>query len=128
MIVLDASVLIGYLDANDAHHDRAVALLSREIDEDFGVNLLTLAEVLVAPTRLGKRDTVLGIVDGLGVETLPFPAGSAVMLAEIRAETQLRMPDCCLLLSARDRRARVASFDERILKTARLLGMDVADA
>ena len=98
MIVLDASVLIGYLDANDAHHDRAVALLSREIDEDFGVNLLTLAEVLVAPTRLGKRDTVLGIVDGLGVETLPFPAGSAVMLAEIRAETQLRMP--CLLYTS----------------------------
>ena len=35
MIVLDASVLIGYLDARDAHHDRASALLTREIEDDF---------------------------------------------------------------------------------------------
>ena len=127
MIVLDASVLIGYFDASDVHHRRAVALLAREIDEDFAVNLLTLAEVLVAPTRTGQRDTVLGLVDALGVETLPFPNGSAVTLAQLRAETQLRMPDCCVLLSARDRRARIASFDERVVKAARLLGMDVAD-
>jgi predicted nucleic acid-binding protein len=30
VIVLDVSVLIGYLDASDAHHDRAATLLMRE--------------------------------------------------------------------------------------------------
>lgn len=85
MIVLDASVLIGYLDASDAHHGRAAALLTREVDDDFAVNLLTLAEILVAPTRTGQRDKVLDILDDLGVETLQFPAESAVTLAQLRA-------------------------------------------
>ncbi len=128
MIVLHASVLIGYLDAGDAHHERATALLTREIDDDFAVNLLTLAEILVAPTRTGQRDTVLGILNDLGVETLQFPAGAAVTLAQLRAETMLKMPDCCVLISARDRQARLASFDERVVKAARALGLDVADS
>lgn len=127
MIVLDASVLIGYLDASDAHHERATALLTSEIDDDFAVNLLTLAEILVAPTRTGQRDMVLGILDDLGVETLQFPADSAATLARLRAETLLTMPDCCVLLSARGRQARLASFDERVVKAALALGIDIAD-
>jgi predicted nucleic acid-binding protein len=126
VIVLDASVLIGYLDASDAHHERATALLASEIDDDYAVNLLTLAEILVAPTRTGQRDMVLDILDDLGVETLQFPADPAVTLARLRAETLLKMPDCCVLLSARDRQARLASFDERVVKAALALGLDIA--
>lgn len=128
MIVLDASVLIGYLDAADAHHDRAKALLIREIDDDFAVNLLTLAEILVAPTRTGRRDKILGILSELAVETLTFPEGSAVTLAQLRAETLLKMPDCCVLLSALDQQARLASFDDRLIKAAQARGVDVADS
>jgi predicted nucleic acid-binding protein len=127
VIVLDASVLIGYLDADDAHHDRATALLTREIDDDFAVNLLTLAEVLVAPTRTGHRDRVLAMLADLDVQTLQFPDGSAVTLAQLRAETQLKMPDCCVLLGTLDRRARLASFDDRLVTAARARGVDVAD-
>ena len=125
MIVLDASVLIGYLDAGDAHHDRATALLTREVDDDFAVNLLTLAEILVAPTRTGQRDTVLSILADLAVETLPFPEGAAVTLAQLRAETVLKMPDCCVLLSVLDQQARLASFDDRLVKAAHTRGVDV---
>lgn len=128
MIVLDASVLIGYLDADDAHHDRATALLTREIDDDFAVHLLTLAEILVAPTRTGQRDKVLGILTDLAVETLQFPEGSAVTLAQLRAETLLKMPDCCVLLSALDQQARLASFDDRLLKAAQARGADVVSS
>lgn len=128
MIVLDASVLIGYLDARDAHHDRATALLTREIDDDFAVNLLTLSEILVAPTRAGQRDRVLAMLADLAVETLQFPEGSAVTLAQLRAETQLKMPDCCALLSALAQQARLATFDDRLVKAAQDQGVDVADA
>jgi predicted nucleic acid-binding protein len=126
VIVLDASVLIGYLDAGDVHHDRAAALLARELDDDFAVNLLTLAEILVAPTRSGQRDQVLGILSDLAVETLQFPEGSAVALAKLRAETLLRMPDCCVLLSALDQQARLATFDDRLIRAARARGLDIA--
>jgi predicted nucleic acid-binding protein len=128
VIVLDASVLISYLNAGDAHHHRATARLTREIDDDFAVNLLTLAEILVAPTRTGQHDTVLGILTDLAVETLQFPQGSAVTLARLRAETMLKMPDCCVLLSALDQQARLASFDDRLIKAAQARGVDVADS
>ena len=128
MIVLDASVLIGYLDAGDAHHQRAAALLTREVDEDLAINLLALAEILVAPTPSGQHESVLGILDDLAVETLQLPAEAAVTLARLRTGTQLQMPDCCVLFSARERQARLASFDERVVKAARDLGIDVADS
>ena len=38
MIVLDANVIIAYLDGKNVHHQRAEELLAREIDDDLGVN------------------------------------------------------------------------------------------
>jgi predicted nucleic acid-binding protein len=127
VIVLDASVLIAFLDAGDAHHERAMTLLSREIDDDFAVNLLTLAEILAAPTRTGRRDTVLRVLADLEVETVGFPKGSAVTLAQLRVETLLKMPDCCVLLSALEQQARLASFDDRLIKAAQARDVDVVD-
>lgn len=126
MIVLDASVLIGYFDASNAHHDLATDLLTHEIDDDFAVNLLTLAEILLTPTRTGHRDKVLGILADLAVETLQFPERAATDLAQLRAETHLKMPACCVLLSALDHHARLASFDDRLLKAAQARGVDTA--
>jgi hypothetical protein len=37
VIVLDASVLIAYLDRDDDHHAAAETLLARAIDDDLGV-------------------------------------------------------------------------------------------
>jgi predicted nucleic acid-binding protein len=127
VIVLDASVLIGLLDAGDVHHERATALLTREIEDVFAVNILTLAELLVAPTRAGRRDGVLRLFADLDVVTLQFSEDSAMTLAQLRAETLLKMPDCCVLLSALDQRARLASFDDRLIKAARARGVDAVD-
>ena len=114
MIVLDASVLIAYLDGGDAHHGRAETLLAREIDDDFAANALTLAEVLVMPARQGRFEAAREALEDLDVDELAFPADSAVRLAQLRARTHLRMPDCCVLLAAEDVRARIASFDDRL--------------
>jgi hypothetical protein len=38
----------------------------------------------------------------------------AVKLAQRRASTSLKMPDCCVLLVAEGIQARVASFDGRL--------------
>jgi len=118
MIVLDASVLIAYLDADDSHHAAAETLLVREIADDFAANPLTLAEVLVVPARDGRLDPVLSVLRDVGVEPLAFSADTAVRLAQLRAATGLRMPDCCVLLTAEDAGARVASFDARLAQAA----------
>lgn len=114
MIVLDATVLIAYLDSDDAHHPRALTLLAREIDDDFAASPLTLAEVLVVPAREGRMDAVLRALSDLDVRELPFPADTAVKLAQLRASTRCTMPDCCVLLAAGQAHARVASFDDAL--------------
>lgn len=118
VIVLDANVLIAYLDAEDSKHAAAETLLAREIDDDLAANPVTLAEVLVVPARDDHLDTVLAVLRDLEVAELPFPADAAVQLARLRAATRLRMPDCCVLLTAKDAGARVASFDARLAQAA----------
>jgi predicted nucleic acid-binding protein len=118
VIVLDASVLIAYLDSDDNHHVAAEALLVGAIDDDLGANPLTLAEVLVVPARDGRLESAQTVLRELEVDELPFPRDTAVRLAQLRASTGLTMPDCCVLLAAEDAGAAVASFDDRLAHTA----------
>lgn len=125
VIVLDASVLIAYLDSDDDHHVAAETLLAGAVDDDLGVNPLTLAEVLVVPARDGRLEPAQRALRDLEVEELPFPPDTAVRLAQLRASTGLRMPDCCVLLAADDAVATVASFDDRLVKSATNLNLPV---
>lgn len=118
MIVLDASVLIAYLDGDDEHHADAERLLAREVDDDFGANSLTLAEVLVAPARVDRLDRARTALRDLQVDELRFPDDSVLALVRLRVETGLKMPDCCVLLAAETLNARVATFDNRLRTTA----------
>jgi len=118
VIVLDASVLIAYLDGEDDHHAAAEALLAQAIDDDLAANSLTLAEVLVVPIRDGRLDQTLAALRDLEIQEVPFPADTAVRLAQLRATAGLKMPDCCVLLAAEDAAASVASFDERLAQAA----------
>lgn len=118
MIVLDASVLIAYFDGEDDHHAAAEQLLAQAVDDDLAVSSLTLAEVLVVPVRDGRLDPVRAALRDLEVQELRFPADTAVRLAQLRARTGLKMPDCCVLLAAEDAAASVASFDERLAQAA----------
>lgn len=128
MIVFDASVLIAYLDAEDAQHHKAEAMLAREIDDEFAANPFTLAEVLVGPARTGRLDAARSAIRELEIAEQPFPADTAVRLARLRADTGLRMPDCCVLLAAQDTAARLATFDERLIRGAEELGLDALRA
>ncbi len=123
MIVLDASVLIAHLDANDAHHARATRLLLDAIDEPLGASPLTLAEVLVGPARAGRADLAEGALRELGVDVVPLDVHSPRQLAELRVRAQLRLPDCCVLLAARTAGGSVATFDDRLHRAATELGL-----
>ncbi|MDQ3432261.1 MAG: PIN domain-containing protein [Actinomycetota bacterium] len=118
MIVLDASVLIALLDSEDIHHVPAETLLTGAIDDDFAANPLTLAEVLVVPARDGRLEPVQTALRDLEVYELPFPSDTAVRLAQLRASTGLKMPDCCVLLAAESAGATIATFDDRLAQTA----------
>ncbi|MFV0496496.1 type II toxin-antitoxin system VapC family toxin [Mycobacterium sp.] len=123
MIVLDASVLIAFLAGDDAHHGAAEEFIADAVDEELAVNPLTLAEVLVAPVRDGRLDTVVAALAALEVRELSFPDETSVPLARLRAETGLKMPDCCVLLAAEAHRAGIATFDRRLAALARQRGI-----
>lgn len=123
MIVLDASVLIAHADEDDAHHVRAVAALEG-VDEAFGASPLTMAEVLVRHAAVGRVETAQGKLTELGVEQVPLGEDAAIRLATLRAETRLKMPDCCVLLAAQQVGGPVLTFDERLAMAAATLGLD----
>jgi len=126
VIVLDACVLIAHLSRDDAHHERATRLLLSLAGEPKLISALTQAEVLVAPTRAGRRRAAEAMLDQLRIQTRELPADAAGSLAELRARTNLRMPDCCVLLTAElNSPAAIATFDERLARAASQRGIPV---
>lgn len=100
MIVLDASVLIAHLDGQDEHHSRAEDLLVGLTAEPLGASTITLAEVLVASARAGVLEQAVSALEQLGIEGIPLRAEDAPRLAELRASTALKLPECCVLIAA----------------------------
>jgi predicted nucleic acid-binding protein len=123
MIVLDASVLIAHLDPRDALHDAADERLLDAADQPFGASTITLAEALIAPLQTGTLRTTQAALKTLEVEELPLPRGAAEQLAALRADTGLKLPDCCVLLAAETTQGGVLTFDERLARAAAERGL-----
>lgn len=126
MIVLDASVLIAFLDGSDRHHAKANRLLETLSSEPWGASSVTLAETLVYPARAGRLEEAEDALVGLDLRELLSGGGAPGRMAEMRANLGVKMPDCSVLLAAQDNDAAVASFDAGLLAAARKLGLRVA--
>ena len=125
--MLDASVIIAHLDATDALHDRATALLLGVDSEDLGASPLSLAEVLVGPARAGRLDRAVAALDQLEVTSVNLDRDAPTRLAVLRAGSSLKLPDCCVLLAAQQVHGAIATFDEALAAAARRGGLDVRD-
>lgn len=118
--VVDASVVIAYLDANDAHHATAVDLIGTAVGagDRLVMHPLNMAEVLVRPSAAGLDRQVLGTLMHAGIAVDDRP-DDPVELARLRAVTGLKMPDCCAVHAARRHGARLLTFDHRMAAAAR---------
>jgi len=124
VIILDASVMIAHLDASDDHHDRAVELLMEEAEHGFASSAVTVAEALVGPARRGRLEAARAALRQIGLEEIAVGPGASSQLATLRAETGLKLPDCCVLLAAWDAPAeRVGTFDAKLREAASRLGL-----
>lgn len=128
MIVLDANVLIAFLDPSNALHERAVDVFVDNADDSLRVSALTLAEALVYPTRHSRQVEALERISELGVRVDEIAADSAIDIARVRSATSLRLPDAVVLEAARRRGAAVATFDARLAAAARDAGVAVVPA
>jgi predicted nucleic acid-binding protein len=125
VIVLDANVLIAHFNDSDQHHSRAQSLLEANNDQPWGVSSVTLAEVLVCPVHAGRLAEAEAALVALDVQDVPLGSGASGLLAEMRAELGLKMPDCCVLLAAQKNEAALATFDAGLLAAAGKLGIEV---
>jgi predicted nucleic acid-binding protein len=64
----------------------------------------------------------------LEVSTVPLTEDSPGRLANLRATTRLRIPDCCVLLAAESAGATIATLDNRLAEAASDLGLKVHSA
>lgn len=130
LIVLDASVLIGYLDAQDAHHSAAVALLQRHAQDRLTIPASVYAEILVGP--YGRGQSAVAKI-GRALADIPIrvePIGPEIgrRAAELRARHRaLRLPDAFVIATGEVLDAdKVLTFDERWPKASRRVPVKVA--
>ncbi len=117
LTVLDAGVIIGVLDADDAHHMGARKALAAAVDrgDQLAMPASAFAECLVAPARTGRHamHAVDELLADLPAEVEPITRQVASRAAVLRAKhgSRLRLPDALVLATALHLRA------ERVLTT-----------
>jgi predicted nucleic acid-binding protein len=120
-IALDAGVLIGFLNRDDAHHASARKLIATA--ERAGDRIVIAAsvyvEAIVAPLRVGRAHEVDEFLAALAVEVLPVDRELAREAAQLRARHRtLRLPDAMARAVARKSQAELKTFDRRLARIA----------
>jgi predicted nucleic acid-binding protein len=103
IVVLDASVVIAFLDASDTHHQAAVAALTSVGSEELVLPASAYSEVLVGPARRGRDvlAVVREFVTDLALRVAPLDSAIAERAAALRAaHRSLRLPDALVLATA----------------------------
>ena len=127
MIALDASVLIAYLNPVDAHHQAATRILLTGTPGEMLVHTITMAEVLVGGVRIGQGAAMRDDLRAAGIAVAPHDDGESLRLAELRAASGLKLPDCCVLDIALQHRANLATFDNSLAAEASKRGVPIDD-
>ena len=119
--VVDANVVIAWQTSEHVFHADATRLIG-DVEPPLYMNELNLAEVLVGIDR-SDWSGLRGTLTEMGFE---FVHTGAVDLAATRLDSRLRMPDACVLATARVVGAdAVLSFDQALVAAATALGVVV---
>jgi predicted nucleic acid-binding protein len=131
LIHLDAGVVIGLLDADDAHHKGATTAIARvqRAGDRISIAASAFAECLVAPSRRG--DDAVRVVDDLAsrlpIEIVELDADIARTAAGLRAHhRKLRLPDALVIATAVSCSADELITTDRGWPSARSLKLDLS--
>jgi predicted nucleic acid-binding protein len=106
LTVVDAGVVIGVLDATDAHHAGARAALAGALQraDRLALPASAYAECLVGPWRRGEAAVAIarGFVARLAIEVVPLDTAVGEAAARLRARhgARLRLPDALVVATA----------------------------
>ncbi|MDZ7678229.1 MAG: PIN domain-containing protein [Acidimicrobiales bacterium] len=110
LIHLDAGVVIGLLDADDAHHETANAAIARIMGsrDRLAMAASAFTECLVGPQRRGHREVAVveDLFEQLPIEIVDLDPSIARRAAALRAHhARLRLPDALVIATAVERSA-----------------------
>lgn len=120
-VVLDACVLIGLLDATDAHHEQAVADIERAdlAGADLIVSASAYSEVLVAFARVDRVSDARSALAAMGITVEPLTAQMAERAAILRARhDRLRLPDAMVLAASEPEGRELLTYDGQLRSIA----------
>ena len=128
LIHLDAGVLIGFLDADDVHHDAARRTLvdALKAGDRLGMAASALAESLVGPARRGDAAvaTVRSMIDQLPIGIVALDVAIATAAARLRARHRsLRLPDALVIATAAEAAADLLVTTDRGWPSPQALGL-----
>lgn len=100
VVVLDASVVIAFLDPVDTHHLRAVAALTAYRSDELVLPVSVYAEVLVGPNRRGPAAVAMveQFIADFAMRIEPVSPEIARQAARLRSRgPALKLPDAFVL-------------------------------
>lgn len=105
LTVLDAGVLIGFLDSDDSHHASAHAAIrnARDRHDRLALPASAFAEMLVGPSRQGEEavGTVQQLMRRVPIDIAPLGSEIAAVAAGLRARHRsLKLPDALVIATA----------------------------
>jgi predicted nucleic acid-binding protein len=115
-VVVDADVLIAFLNPDDAQHDRAVQRLAGWLTEPHRVVVpaSVYSEILVAAIRADTADEIDRFIHQLGAEIVNLTRRIAWRAAQLRAQNgALRLRDALVVATAIEERAELLTLDLR---------------
>lgn len=118
MITLDASVVIAHLNSHDPHHQTATAYLHQSAGEELVIHSVNLAEVLVGGVRAGRGQEMLTDLESIGIHVADRQDGEPLRLANLRAESALKLPDCCAMDTDLTTASTLATVDDGLARVA----------
>ena len=132
VVVFDSDVLIGFLNRDDPHHDKAVEIMREAWAPRTGRWLCAInySEILIGAIKAGVQEQVKAMIVRFGITTITVDMALAERAAAVRARTNLKLPDAYALATAvhaehrGHENVRLASFDEKVAKAHAALHPD----
>lgn len=113
LVVLDASVFIGFRNRDDTHHEGAVAAMTAYGGEVLVLPASAYSEALVEPSQRGGRvlARAKALIAELPIRIQPIDREIAERAAVLRSKRHVRLPDALVLATA-------AALDADVVLTA----------
>ncbi|MDR0366403.1 MAG: PIN domain-containing protein [Bifidobacteriaceae bacterium] len=123
MIVVDANVLIAFLEHGHVHGEAALDILDTE--DELMIHPLTLAECAVGAGKAGVEDELRAAISRIGIQVWEPDSEHPYRLGAARAASALKIPDCCVLDAADHLSATLATFDTALATASKSKGLTV---